>query len=362
MPRAVSLRLRGRTWPIRIGDGVAAAIPRFLPGPRRAFVVCDAALPTARDAVLGGLANGGWEAHALPVEAGEALKTTAAVNALYGELLARRADRDSVLVAVGGGTVGDAAGFVAATYLRGIDWIGVPTTLLAQVDSAVGGKTAINHEAGKNLVGAFHQPALVVCDTALLATLPRRELVSGLGEVLKYGLVYDGLFLDWLAHRLEAFVALDPPTLARAIETSLRWKCRAVAKDELDRKGVREALNFGHTLGHALESATNYEGYRHGEAVVWGMRFALALSVVRGHMSPDVRPPLDALLARLDVPPLLDARDTLFEKTTRDKKVKDGRTRFVLLARPGHVVLDHEVGRDDLVAAWSLLTEGSDGR
>jgi 3-dehydroquinate synthase len=358
----VNLRLRDRDHPIRIGDGVAASIPAFLHGPRRAFAVCDAALPAARDAVLGGLATAGWEAHALPVEAGEALKTLAGVNALYGELIARKADRSSVLIAVGGGTVGDAAGFVAATYMRGIDWVGVPTTLLAQVDSAVGGKTAINHEAGKNLVGAFHQPALVVCDTALLATLPAREIVSGLGEVLKYGLIYDPLFFDWLGREVEAFVRLDPATLARAIETSLRWKCRAVEQDEHDRTGVREALNFGHTLGHALESATGYAGYRHGEAVIWGMRFALALSVVRGHMTREVRAPLDALLARLDVPPLLDARDLLFEKTTRDKKAKDGRTRFVLLERPGQVVLDHEVGRDHLVAAWDLLTEGSDGR
>ncbi len=360
MSRALHLCLRGRDHPIHIGAGVAAEIPRLLDGPRRAFVVCDVARPHARTAVMDGLAAAGWAADALPVEAGEGLKTPAAVNALYGELLARKADRDALLVAVGGGTVGDAAGFVAATYLRGIDWVGVPTTLLAQVDSAVGGKTAINHEAGKNLIGAFHQPALVVCDTALLATLPRRELVSGLGEVLKYGLVYDPPFFERLA--LDACLALDPPTLAGAIETSLRWKCRAVEQDELDRTGVREALNFGHTLGHALEAATGYAGYRHGEAIVWGMRFALALSVVRGHMAAADRPPLDARLARLDVPPLLDARDALFEKTTRDKKSKGGRTRFVLLRRPGEVVLDPEVTRDDLAAAWDLLREAADGR
>jgi 3-dehydroquinate synthase len=256
--KRVGLPLGDRSYDIRIGAGAVRELPRWLGRRRskRAFVIADRRLRTARAALLRGLRHAGWEAHEIAVPAGEGLKDIESVYPIYGALLKARANRDSLLVALGGGSVGDAAGFVAATYLRGIDWVGVPTTLLAQVDSSIGGKTGINHVTGKNLIGAFHQPRLVVCDTDFLSTLSRREVVSGLGEVVKYGIVYDPALLGYLCKNRDRFLGLEPRILERAIERSAHWKCRAVSRDELDRAGVREFLNFGHTFGHALESAT----------------------------------------------------------------------------------------------------------
>jgi 3-dehydroquinate synthase len=221
----------------------------------------------------------------------------------------------------------------------------------------VGGKTGINHAAGKNLIGAIHQPALVICDTDFLETLSQREMVSGLGEVAKYGLIYDPAFLRYLERNAARFLAQDRAVLERAVRVSLAWKCRVVARDELDRKGIREALNFGHTFGHALESATAYRRYQHGEAVIWGMRFALALSEVRGHLTAAGREPLERFLASLPVPPIparLRPAD-FFARMKRDKKVRGGRIHFVLLKRPGRTVSDARVSEKDLHRAAALI-------
>lgn len=353
----VAVRLGARSYDVRIGAGACARLPAWLRDApsRRAFVIWDRALGAARRAVVAALRGGGWEVHELPVRAGEPLKDIGAVYPIYGELLRLGADRHAVLVAVGGGTVGDAAGFVAATYMRGLAWVSVPTTLVAQVDSGIGGKTGINHAAGKNLIGAIHQPRLVVCDTELLATLPARELVSGFGEVAKIALTFDPAYLDELGARRAEFLAGDRRVLARAIEVAVRWKARAVSRDEHDRTGVREALNFGHTFGHGLEAATRYRTFRHGEAVLWGMRFAIALSEVRGHLTAARGAKLDATLAPVPVPPLPRAIAPVFSHMKHDKKARAGKIRFVLLERAGRVALDRGVTARDLEAAWSLL-------
>jgi 3-dehydroquinate synthase len=350
-------------YDIRIGAGAIGKLPLWMKGLQRkgaartAFLISDESLGEARQSTRASLERGGWAVSEIAVRAGEGLKDIQAVFPIFGELLRAGATRDSTLFALGGGSIGDAAGFVAATYLRGIDWVGIPTTLLAQVDSSVGGKTGINHPQGKNLVGAFHQPRLVVCDTDFLGTLGKREIVSGLGEVVKYGIAFDPPFLKYLEARYEDFLALDPGVLAVAVQKSLRWKCAAVSGDVLDRRGTREVLNFGHTFGHALESATGYGVFQHGEAVIWGMRFALALSQVRKRLSARERGRIDSFLARLaarEIPPELGP-EALLSPMARDKKVRGGKLHFVLLKNAGKTVPDANVSPDELLAAYRLL-------
>lgn len=312
---------------------------------RRGFIVADRALTGPRRRLAAALKRAGWRVEECPVEAGESLKDFERTLPIYGWLLDRRADRSSVLFALGGGTVGDAAGFVAATYMRGIRWVGVPTTLLAQVDSSLGGKTGLNHPSGKNLVGAFHQPSLVVCDLDFLETLTRREMISGLAEMIKYGLVFDQKFFTTIADHWSDLIDRQTRWLAPAVRTSLQWKAKVVSLDEHDRSGRREALNFGHTFGHALEAATGYGHFQHGEAVLWGMRFALALSRLKGALSAADFERADRVLAGVPVPPLPAGVEweSLGRHLARDKKVRDGRLRYVLLNKLGRCYSDSSV-------------------
>jgi 3-dehydroquinate synthase len=357
--KSVRMQLGPRSYSIHIGGGAVESIPKWLANrtSKRAFIVADERLTEARSALRASLSRSGWQVHEIPVRAGEELKDIQSVYPIYGELLRAKASRDSVLLALGGGSVGDAAGFVAATYLRGISWVGIPTTLLAQVDSSIGGKTGINHEAGKNLIGSFHQPCLVVCDTDFLKTLGKREIISGLGEVFKYGITFDPKLFSYLKEHALDFMALDADVLSTAIHKSAQWKCKAVAKDEFDRKGVREVLNFGHTFGHALEGITRYEIFQHGEAVIWGMRFALALSQARKKLAAKERRAIDDVLAQLEVPAIpsgFGASD-LFSFMEQDKKVRNGKIHFVLVNRLGKTVSDNGVTEGNLHAAYRLL-------
>jgi 3-dehydroquinate synthase len=279
----------------------------------------------------------------------------AVLDELYGRFIDAKLDRSGVIVAVGGGVIGDLAGYAAATYSRGVRWIGIPTTLLAAVDSSVGGKTAINHARGKNLIGAIHQPSLVVVDRSVFATLPRRELVSGYGEMIKYGLALDrALWNDLLA--------VDPAAVTDAqIERCVALKAAIVSADERDETGVRETLNFGHTIGHAIEAATSYAYYRHGEAVVLGMRAAVALSAARRHCSDALASSVDGALAAVAVPPLpaLDTA-TIVDAVARDKKrAAGGATRFVLLRDIGETVADAGVERAAIAAAYRFVESAS---
>ncbi len=327
----IDVALGERRYPIRIGAGLLddAAWPGALRG-RHALVVTDehvAPLYLARvRETLGALAH-----DAIVLPAGESAKTLGHVARVLDALAALGASRDAAVIALGGGVVGDLAGFAAATWMRGIDLVQLPTTLLAMVDSSVGGKTGVNLAAGKNLVGAFHQPRAVFIDTATLATLPAREYAAGLAEVVKYGAIGDASFFAWLEANADALNAHDEDALAEAIAFSCRYKAGVVARDERE-QGERALLNFGHTFGHALEAERGYGDLLHGEAVAIGMVLAATLSARLGRAPVADAERLARLLSRFGLPvepPRADA-DALLARMRLDKKNVSGRLRLVL--------------------------------
>jgi len=287
---------------------------------------------------------------------GERAKNLTSIRRIYDACVERRLDRGSTIVAFGGGVVGDVAGFAAATYLRGIRLVQVPTTLLAQVDSAIGGKVGVNLPAGKNLVGAFHAPSLVICDPELLATLPAREFRSGLYEVIKYGVIASRPLFERLERDLDEVKARDVGVLTPVIATCCRIKADVVARDERE-AGPRRVLNFGHTVAHALEAVTDYRRFRHGEAVAYGMLAAAGLSVARGVLPPDAADRLRALVARLGpLPPVADLRGTeVLAAVRRDKKVVGRRLHFVLAAGLGTTTVASDVTTAELRTAIRRL-------
>ncbi len=271
---------------------------------------------------------------------GEAHKDWQSLNLVFDHLLARGCDRQTVLFALGGGVVGDMTGFAAASYMRGVPFVQVPTTLLAQVDSSVGGKTAINHPLGKNMIGAFYQPARVVCDLATLATLPPRELSAGLAEVIKYGPIADMAFFGWIESNLPALLARDPAALAHAVKRSCEIKAWVVGQDERE-SGLRAILNFGHTFGHAIEAGLGYGEWLHGEAVGCGMVMAASLSADLGLVDPAFAQRLQALIAAAGLPtaaPAMPASRWL-DLMRLDKKASAGEIRFVLIEGPGQATV-----------------------
>lgn len=355
----LKLKLDKKTYPIIIGENILSSLKDHLPEKTsKIIIISDERLVTQRKKVFREAKATGLPVVEIPVTAGESLKDIKAVYPLYGKLLEARADRDALLIALGGGTIGDVVGFVAATYMRGIQWFGIPTTLLAQVDSSVGGKTGINHVSGKNLIGAFHQPSLVLCDVTFLKTLGLRERISGLGEIVKYSFTFDKKYFKWLERKLPELLKGSPKAMTDAITTSLSWKCHSVSQDVEDRTGVREILNFGHTFGHALEAATNYKKFQHGEAVIWGMRFALLLSERRNKLSPKKRQKMDDLLLKLEVPaiPRTLKKEDIFKHMKRDKKAEGNAIRFVLVDDIGHSVSDKNVTKEDLDEVFFKLT------
>jgi 3-dehydroquinate synthase len=280
---------------------------------------------------------------------GEQYKTLDVLGRVFDALVEARLNRDACVIALGGGVVGDMAGFAAACYQRGIDFVQVPTTLLAQVDSSVGGKTGVNHPGGKNLIGAFHQPRAVISDLATLRTLPPRELRAGLAEVIKYGLVDDADFLAWIEQNVEALLALDMQALGYAVRRSCEIKARIVAADEREH-GQRALLNLGHTFGHAIETAAGYGEWLHGEAVAMGMLLAADLSQRLGWIDVTDVERVRALLRRAELPvaapPIGAAR--AFELMGMDKKVLQGRIRLVLLRKPGAGIVSGDYPADAL--------------
>jgi 3-dehydroquinate synthase len=280
---------------------------------------------------------------------GERYKNLQSVSRVYEALIRAGADRGSAIVAVGGGVVGDTAGFAAATFLRGIALVHVPTTLLAQVDSSIGGKVGVNHALGKNLIGAFHQPRVVVIDPLVLATLPRREFRSGLYEVVKYGMIASRGLFDRVAHDTRPIFARQPDVLVRAIVESCRIKADVVNKDERE-GGLRRILNYGHTVGHALEAVTRYRRFRHGEAIAYGMLAAADLAVVRGALADRERQALVRLITQLGpLPPIGDLSiPEVMDAITRDKKVVNGRLHFVIAIEIGAATTIDDVSEDEI--------------
>ena len=287
---------------------------------------------------------------------GERYKNLASVSKIYDTLIRAGADRGSAVVALGGGVIGDTAGFAAATFLRGVTLVQVPTTLLAQVDSSVGGKTGVNHTLGKNLIGAFHQPSLVVVDPLLLKTLPRREFRSGLYEVVKYGMIASRGLFDLVAANTKAIFERDPAVLVPAIVESIRIKADVVSKDERE-SGLRRILNFGHTVGHALEAVTKYRRFRHGEAIGYGMLAAADLAVARGALKEVERQALTNLITQLGpLPPISDLSMTeILDAVRRDKKVVHGRLHFVIAIEIGATMTIDDVTEDELKAVLQRL-------
>lgn len=311
-------------------------------GCRRGLVVADEHVAPLAEPLISALAGGGIDAERAVVPAGEASKSLERASGLYDRLVAMRADRHTVVVAVGGGVVGDLAGFVAATFARGLPLLMAPTSLLAQVDSSVGGKVGVNHPAAKNIIGAFHQPVGVWIDAAMLRTLPPRELRCGLAEVVKYGVILDAAFFDFVESRADALLAAEPDATRHAIARSCELKAEVVSRDEREETGLRAVLNFGHTVGHAIEAVAGYGGrFQHGEAVAAGMVLECRIAERLGWIDAALTERLSRLLSGLGLP--TDARgldpDALIEAMTRDKKNRGGRVRFVLPRGLGRVEL-----------------------
>lgn len=297
------------------------------------------------------LTKAGFDPILIAVPAGEASKSQAALGVVYDQMTDAGLDRASAVFALGGGVVGDLAGFAAATYLRGIAVVQVPTTVVAQVDSALGGKTGINHRLAKNLIGAFHQPRLIVADVATLVTLPEREFREGLAEVIKYGAIMDAPMIALLERSLDAILARDAALLEEIVARSLAHKAAVVAADERE-SGLRKTLNFGHTIGHAIEASAGYGRYRHGEAVAIGMAAAARLSSRYAGLSVDEASRLARLIERVGLPVTMPAgwRSAEFMRAlSLDKKRARGSVEFVLLDRLGHA-LTKPLSQDEIVA------------
>jgi 3-dehydroquinate synthase len=351
----LEVRLGERSYPIHIGAGLLARAGDVLAlrSSAHAVIVTNPIVAAHHLAPLkAALRERGVRTDVVMIPDGEAHKDGATLDDLLTRLLELRIERSTTLIALGGGVVGDIAGFAAAICQRGIPLVQVPTTLLAQVDSSVGGKTGINHRLGKNLIGAFWQPRAVLIDTGVLATLPDRELHSGLAEVIKYGAIRDEAFFAWLEERMPALLARDTPALAHAIETSCAIKARIVAADERE-AGERALLNFGHTFGHAIEAAQGYGEWLHGEAVAAGMVCAARLSQRACGLDNHAMARLVNLVAaaRLPASPPKIATPRWLELMRHDKKVESGALRFVLLERLGHAVVRSDVDEADVVRA-----------
>lgn len=359
------VELGERSYPVYIGRDLFAdgsVIGRHLEGSEVAIVSNETVAPLYVPRIRRALGEG-RRITEIVLPDGEQYKTLKSLEHILERLLQEQHSRSTTIVAVGGGVVGDIAGFAAACYQRGVGFIQVPTTLLSQVDSSVGGKTAVNHPLGKNMIGAFYQPRAVLIDTDSLHTLPARELSAGLAEVIKYGLICDPAFYTWLLESMPRLLARDEGALAEAIERSCSNKARVVAADERE-GGLRAILNLGHTFGHAIETAQGYGNWLHGEAVAVGMLLAMRLSVARGWVETAEVAVLEALLRQAQLPLQVPAGMTpevFRDLMGRDKKVVDGRLRLVLLRAIGEACLVDDVSSAELEVLLDAAVERSKG-
>lgn len=359
--QTVDVALEDHPYAIHVGHGILSrlgALCRAAGLGRQVALITDHTVAGLHLApVAAGLREAGFEVTEVRFSGTDAAKTLRTAEEIFGQLIQAGLDRKAWVLALGGGVVGDLAGFVAATFLRGIPFVQVPTTIVSQVDASIGGKTGVNHALGKNMIGAFHQPRLVCIDTALLYTLPRRELVAGMAEVVKHALIRDAELFAFLERHIEqiAGLELDPDQLDWLIAANARIKAEVVAADEKESQ-LRAILNYGHTIGHAIESASQY-GYLHGEAVILGMVGAGELAVQRRMWDEAERERQDQLLARLGIPAGLSrlSVDLIAERTRADKKRLEGRHRFVLLRRIGQVEIVDGVSDGEVRAALEYI-------
>jgi 3-dehydroquinate synthase len=363
--QSVKVPLGNRSYRIGIGrrllDRVGAECAALQLGHRCAVISDRHVAPRFGKAALRALTRAGFEPFLITVPAGETAKSLKSVQSCYDQLAAHRLERKSFIVALGGGVVGDLAGFVAATYLRGIAFVQVPTTLLAQVDSSVGGKVGVNLKAGKNLVGAFYQPRLVLCDLDTLRTLPEREFRAGLAEVIKYGIIFDAALFNRLERDLHRLLKRNPETLAHIVARCCEIKAEVVGQDETE-SGLRAILNFGHTIGHALEAISGYGKYLHGEAISIGQVAAAQLSAaLLGLPKSDVER-ITAIFQRAGLPTGVHLQPAqmkrLFAAMQLDKKVSAGELKFVLAKRIGQVEFGHRVPKDLVAATIRMSSPG----
>src|SRR3954466_5281936 len=350
-PVRLSVRTSSGSYTIEIAPGLASRLRATLDAvglPRRRFVVVSQTVWRFHGNDL----QSAVDEEPILIPDGERHKQLATVGRIYDALIRASADRSSAIVAIGGGVTGDIAGFAAATYLRGIPVVQVPSTLLAQVDSAVGGKVGVNHPMGKNLIGAFHPPAAVVVDPSLLSTLPRREFRSGLYEVVKYGVIASRKLFERTAADLKPLFARDTSALLPIVSESCRIKAHIVEQDERE-SGLRRTLNFGHTAGHALEAVTKYRRFRHGEAVAYGMLIAADIAVARGTMPQAARDALSALITKMGpLPAVADVTaDDVLEAITHDKKIVAGQLHYVLPTGIGACEVVSDVTKEEIASA-----------
>ncbi|EDY87003.1 3-dehydroquinate synthase [gamma proteobacterium HTCC5015] len=351
--KTLEVDLGHRSYPIHIGSQLLSNSDLLKPhiqGKSVVIVTNETVAPLYLGTLKTQLSN--YRCDSIVLKDGEAHKNLETLNTIYTRLLEQRYDRKTTLIALGGGVVGDIAGYAAASYQRGIPFIQIPTTLLAQVDSSVGGKTAVNHPLGKNMIGAFYQPQCVLADTEVLKTLPPRELAAGLAEVIKYGLLGDREFLLWVKDNMDALKDCDNATLTTAIERSCQMKAEIVAADERE-GGQRALLNLGHTFGHAIETEMGYGEWLHGEAVGAGMVMAAEMSRACGWIKQEDLDLAKEVIAAADLPtqpPSKMTPDTFLQHMARDKKVIDGSLRLVLLKALGHAVVTADFDQAALMA------------
>ena len=356
---SVHVNLGERSYEIRIVSDGLTELPALLPSwldrsvyragsSRLAHIVTDRNVRRHAAVVHDSLTRAGWSCGLSELEPGEKTKSVNNLSTIWDALIAMKADRQTVIIAVGGGVIGDLAGFAAASFVRGLPFVQVPTSLLADVDSSVGGKTGINHPAAKNMLGAFHQPVGVLIDTAMLETLPAREFSAGLAEVVKYGVILDADFFTFLEQRAESINRRDPNILRQVVARCCRLKADVVEKDEFERTGLRAVLNYGHTFGHAFEALAGYGELLHGEAVAIGMLYASRLAERLGFIDAATTRRQEELLSLFGLPTQLPAgwphsEDAVIDRMKLDKKTLGGQLRFVLPKRLGHVEVVNDV-------------------
>ena len=350
----ITVDLGDRSYPVKIGSGClkTEAILPYLSGTQVLVVSNETIAPIYMDALVKKLQSEGADVDSLVLADGERYKSLDTLTLIFDHLIERRHNRKTTLIALGGGVIGDMTGFAAACYQRGVAFIQVPTTLLSQVDSSVGGKTAVNHPCGKNMIGAFYQPEAVFIDTETLNTLPDREYSAGMAEVIKYGLIADADFFTWLEQNMASLMNRDADALNHAIAVSCQTKANVVSADETE-QGVRAILNLGHTFGHAIEAAQHYKEWLHGEAVGAGMVMAADLSYRQGLIALEDLDRTKDLISRANLPvtaPDNIGRETFLSLMGLDKKVLDGRLRLILLKSIGKAFVTTDISMPDLHA------------
>ncbi len=354
--KKVRVLLDQRSYDICIGHSILLQLKDYLSGLPLGRKVAIITNPMIRslygERLISHLKDGGYQLILVEVPAGERFKTLRSVSKIYDVLIREKFERNSSIIAMGGGVIGDIAGFVAATYLRGVPYIQIPTSLVAQVDSSVGGKTGVNHPLGKNLIGAFYQPVLVWIDVSVLKTLPRRELIAGMAEVVKYGVIADERFFSFIEENYRKLISLEEEALIHIVERSCEIKAMVVSADERE-KGLRAILNFGHTIGHAVETITEYKSYRHGEAIAIGMVCAARLAALMGLCQAGVYERIERLCRLIGLKTSLPQIEfaTLWDILQRDKKVINEKVKFVLPARIGEVKIVEDIERSMLQEA-----------